>query len=197
MQFLDAIIARRSEFSLSKDIQLTDKEVESLISDMLEHTPAAFNKQSQSVLLLLGEKHEAFWDHLADVMKTFVPAEQFVKTKAKMNAFKAAFGTILFYEDMSVIEELADKFPLYKEKFNNWSYEQSGSLQTNIWVALRTKHIGASLQHYNELIEDYVKDTYNLPQSWELRGQMPFGKIIKPAAKKDKIDVSKRFLIEK
>ena len=35
---------------------------------------------------------------------------------------------------------------------------------------------GASLQHYNELIEVEVKREWNLPDKWKLISQMPFGK---------------------
>jgi predicted oxidoreductase (fatty acid repression mutant protein) len=32
------------------------------------------------------------------------------------------------------------------------------------------------LQHYNPLIDEKVKKTWNLPASWKLIAQMPFGK---------------------
>ncbi|NFV72581.1 nitroreductase, partial [Clostridium botulinum] len=35
---------------------------------------------------------------------------------------------------------------------------------------------GASLQHYNELIEEDVKKEWNIPNNWKLIAQMPFGK---------------------
>ena len=34
---------------------------------------------------------------------------------------------------------------------------------------------GASLQHYNELIESQVKEEWSLPSNWKLIAQMPFG----------------------
>ena len=35
--------------------------------------------------------------------------------------------------------------------------------------------LGASLQHYNPLIDDEVRRTWNLPGDWMMIAQMPFG----------------------
>ena len=43
-----------------------------------------------------------------------VPAEAFPATEAKIdNAFAAGYGTVLYYEDESVVEGLQNAFPLY------------------------------------------------------------------------------------
>ena len=49
-------------------------------------------------------------------------------------------------------------------------------LQFAVWTALEDEGLGASLQHYNPLIDDDVRAEWNLPASWRLLGQMPFGK---------------------
>ena len=66
--------------------------------------------------------------------------------------------------------------PTYKHNFPIWSKESSGMHQFNIWTSLNLLGCGASLQHYNELIEEEVKKEWNIPDSWEMRAQMPFGK---------------------
>lgn len=38
---------------------------------------------------------------------------------------------------------------------------------------------GASLQHYNPVIDQAVKTVWHIPDSWKLIAEMPFGK---PAA---------------
>ncbi len=48
--------------------------------------------------------------------------------------------------------------------------------QFNVWTSLQLEGFGASLQHYNELIADQVKKEWNIPEGWEVRAQMPFGK---------------------
>ena len=45
-----------------------------------------------------------------------------------------------------------------------------------IWTALEIEGFGASLQHYNELIESDIKKEWSTPDNWKLIGQMPFGK---------------------
>lgn len=195
MEYLEALKARRSEYDLSKDISMSMVDLENYLKDIMVHTPSAFNSESQRILLLLNKNHDLFWDELIMVMKGIVEGKAFEKTKSKLEAFKRAYGTILFFDDMSVIEQLQNRFPLYKENFSQWSIEQNAMLQSNIWVGLKTHNIGASLQHYNELMDAYVKKTFNIPKEWELRSQMPFGHIVEKAEIKEHSDISKRFLI--
>jgi predicted oxidoreductase (fatty acid repression mutant protein) len=44
-----------------------------------------------------------------------------------------------------------------------------------VWTALAEAGIGASLQHYAPLIDAEVARTWDVPLSWKLRAQMPFG----------------------
>lgn len=46
-----------------------------------------------------------------------------------------------------------------------------------VWTALANSDIGANLQHYNPLIDDAVRQAFNIPNNWELVAQMPFGGI--------------------
>ena len=39
----------------------------------------------------------------------------------------------------------------------------------------RRRRIGASLQHYNPLIDNEVREHWGLPGQWQLIAQMPFG----------------------
>jgi len=47
--------------------------------------------------------------------------------------------------------------------------------QLAIWTMLEEAGFGASLQHYNPLIDEEVVKTWNLPSTWKLVAQMPFG----------------------
>ena len=82
----------------------------------------------------------------------------------------------MFYEDQSVIESLQEQFALYKDNFPKWSQQSSGMHQLIVWTALEAEGLGASLQHYNELIETEVRNEWNIPGNWQLIAQMPFGK---------------------
>ena len=65
-------------------------------------------------------------------------------------------------------------------------------LQFSVWTELAEEGVGASLQHYNPLIDDEVHSTFSLPTSWELIAQMPYGDIVTPAGPKESADVNER-----
>ena len=48
-------------------------------------------------------------------------------------------------------------------------------LQFAVWTLLEEAGLGASLQHYNPLIDEAVKRVWQIPDSWQLLAQMPFG----------------------
>lgn len=55
--------------------------------------------------------------------------------------------------------------------------------------------IGASLQHYNPVIDDKVRELLDLPESYKLIAQMPFGGIVEEPETKESEDISKRVKI--
>ena len=79
------------------------------------------------------------------------------------------------------------------KKMHDWTFEANGMLQYMVWTALADKHIGASLQHYNPLIDAGVKARWKLPESWRLMSQMPFGNIKTPAGSKEFLPLDARF----
>ena len=105
-----------------------------------------------------------------------VPAEAFVKTEEKIdNSFACGYGTVLFFEDQKVVKGLQEAFPSYQDNFPGWSLQTSAMHQLAIWVMLEDVGFGASLQHYNPLIDDEVRRAWNLPGHWHLIAEMPFG----------------------
>lgn len=104
---------------------------------------------------------------------------------------------MLFFEDMSIIESLQKRFDTYKDNFPIWSQQSNGMLQFVVWTSLEIEGLGASLQHYNELIEDEVKQQWNISNSWKLIAQMPFGKPTAPAGDKEFMPVEERVKIFK
>lgn len=150
----------------------------------MKYTPSAFNSQSARVVLLLGKEHDKLWDITKEALRKVVPAENFAPTEEKINSFKSGYGTILYFEETSIIESLQQQFALYKDNFPVWAQQSNGMLQFAIWTALEMEGLGASLQHYNELIEDEIKKEWGIASSWKLIGQMPFGKPTAPAGEK-------------
>ena len=55
--------------------------------------------------------------------------------------------------------------------------------------------LGASLQHYNPLIDDEVRRTWNLPESWMLIAEMPFGTPTAEPGEKEFGELSERIKI--
>ena len=75
-------------------------------------------------------------------------------------------------------------FMQYAHNFPLWSQQSSGMLQYVVWTGLANINLGASLQHYNEVIESDVSATFDVPSTWKLIAQMPFGSIETPAGDK-------------
>ena len=57
---------------------------------------------------------------------------------------------------------------LLKVYFANWSVQTNAMHQFAIWTALSSKGIGASLQHYNPLVDQITTQEFDIPASWKL-----------------------------
>lgn len=173
--FNQLVESRRSYYGIDKKSPISDEDIIQIIEHAVKYAPSAFNSQSGRVVLLLGENHDKLWEITRETLRKIVPADSFASTDAKIDSFKKGYGTILFFEDEAIVEGLQQQFPLYKDNFPVWSLQSSGMLQYLVWVGIEGAGLGASLQHYNPLIDDEVKETWNLPKSWKLISQMPFG----------------------
>jgi predicted oxidoreductase (fatty acid repression mutant protein) len=182
--FLTAVADRRTYYGITKETTISDARIKEIIDHAVKFTPSAFNSQSGRIVLLLGQQHDKLWDITKESLRKIVPADSFSSTEDKINSFQNGYGTVLFFEDHSIVESLQQQFALYKDNFPVWSLQSSGMLQFVIWTALEEEGLGASLQHYSELIDADVKKEWNLPQSWKFMAQMPFGKpIVQPDEK--------------
>lgn len=173
--YLNVLKNRRSQYALGKDLPLAQQEVTEVIQEAVRHSPSAFNSQSTRVVVLYGAQHEKFWGFVKEALQKIVPADAFGATESKLNSFAAGAGTVLFYEDQDVVKGLQEQFALYADNFPIWSEHASGIAQFAVWTALSAADIGASLQHYNPLADAAVAAEWNIPASWKLRAQMPFG----------------------
>lgn len=174
--FYTAVEGRRSIYGISKETVVSDERIIEVIEHAVKHAPSAFNSQSGRVVVLLGENHDKQWNITEAALKEVVPAENFQPTAEKMEAFRSGYGTVLFFEDQSVVESLEQQFPLYKDAFAPYSMQSSGMLQYIVWTALEVEGFGATLQHYQPLIDEAVQKMWDVPESWVLLAQMPFGK---------------------
>ncbi|WZX99771.1 nitroreductase family protein [Bacillus sp. FSL W7-1360] len=174
--FYTAIEKRRSYYALGKEAVTSDTRIQEVVEHAVKHVPSAFNSQSTRVCILLGSQHDTLWDMTTNILKETVgPDADFTATQQRMDGFKGAYGTILFFEDEEVVKQLQERFPLYADNFPLWSEQTSGMHQFAIWTGLEAEGYGASLQHYNPLIDVAVAQKWAIPNTWKLRAQMPFG----------------------
>lgn len=194
----EALKHRRSYYALSNESPLRNEEIEELLKFVLAYVPSAFNSQSPRLVLLLGESHRKLWEIVKETLKKIIPEASYEVSEHKIDtSFLAGYGTVLFYEDQSVVEHLQKSFPLYRDKFPDWSQQVSAMTQFAVWTMLEDAGFGASLQHYNPLIDDKVATEWHLSPSWRLIAQMPFGKPLQQPAPPEHKSVKERFRVFK
>ena len=195
--FLDAVRNRRSIYDIGKEVTLSQDQIIQVVQQAVQYAPSAFHSQSARAVILFGQAHQALWDIAKEVLQGVVPAENFAATAEKLDSFARGFGTVLFFEDQPTVEGLQKKFPLYSENFPIWASQASGMAQFAVWTALEAEGLGASLQHYNPLIDEKVRQQWGLPAGWKLIAQMPFGSVNAPADPKTFMPIGERVKVFK
>lgn len=197
MSFTDLAALRRSRYVLTDQIPLSEQQLQTLLQKCLLQAPSAFNSQSARMVLLLGEKHKHFWQMTLACLQKIVSVQQLPASTLKIRSFAAAYGTVLYYDDTHTVKELQSKFPAYAANFPVWAQQANGMLQYAVWTAFAEAGIGASLQHYNPLIDTAAAEAYHIAPSWQMVAQMPFGTPGAPATEKTFLPLETRFKIEK
>lgn len=196
--FMEAIKNRRSIYALSNELIVSKERIEEIVKDAIKHVPSAFNSQSTRIVILFGEHHDKLWQFTLNELKKLTSEEQFVETEKRvMGGFASGYGTVLFFEDQSVVEYLVNSFPLYGDRFPDWSLHTNAMHQFVIWTALEAEGLGASLQHYNPLIDENIQREWGIDKNWKLYAQLPFGKPLMRAGEKEFSDVEARVKVFK
>ncbi|WEV54496.1 nitroreductase family protein [Leuconostocaceae bacterium ESL0723] len=193
--FNDLQKKRRSIYALGDQVKQTPEELFGMVNEAIKDAPTAFNSQSVRAVTLTGDAHKKLWDMVLDTLRKVVKnPDVFETTEQKVNgSFKSGFGTVLYFTDMDVVHGLEEQFPSYKDNFYDWSEEAIGIALYSVWLTLTEADLGASIQHYNPLIDQAVAEAFDIPSNWKLRGEMPFGTIEAPAAPKDYMPDDERF----
>ena len=179
-----AFDTRRTIYALGNELPVMPQAIVNIAERVLLHTPSAFNSQSSRLIVLFGKQHTQLWDITEAKLRQEVGNGDFSSSEKKIDSFRAAAGTVLFFEDSDVVKALQDKFPLYAHHFPTWAQQTSAMHQYALWTELRTLEVGASLQHYNPPIDNDAATVFKVPDNWVLVAQMPFGNILEPAGKK-------------
>lgn len=182
--FLELIRGRRSVYALNTNTAVSQKQIMNVIERCVYEAPSAFNSQSPRIVVLFKDSSKKFWNLTMDSLRKVIPPEKFGPTEEKINAFMQGIGTILFYEDDKITQDLQEKFPTYKALFPQWAEHNNAILQYMVWAALTELGLGANLQHYNPLVDEMAATSFDIPKNWRLIAQLNFGAVVRPADEK-------------
>ncbi len=183
MKLEEAILNRRSIRTLEKFAQLSSQKIEAVV-EVARHAPNSYNMQGSRAVVLMDDANDRFWDITEKELRKVTPPDGFARTQKKLDGFRGGNGTILFYEDMELVEQMKENFPLYADKFDHWAQQNNAIFEYSIWLTLHAEGIAASLQHYNPLVDEAVQKEWNISPDWLMIAQMPFGKAAEEPAPK-------------
>ena len=186
---------RRTNYTLGKDVTLPQEEITARIEAVVREVPSALNMQSGRIIIAYGSAHDKIWQITKDTLRAVVPAEAFANTEKKIDSFAAAYGTILYYDDTDVVKKLQEQFPLYAANFPTWAQQANGMMQYALWTLFANMGLAANLQHYNPLIDEALASKFDVPSSWQLIAQMPFGQPLSQPGPIEKLPIDERVKI--
>lgn len=186
---------RRTNYTLGKDVTLPQEEITARIEAVVREVPSAFNMQSGRIIIAYGSAHDKIWQITKDTLRAVVPAEAFANTEKKIDSFAAAYGTILYYDDTDVVKKLQEQFPLYAANFPTWAQQANGMMQYALRTLFANMGLAANLQHYNPLIDEALASEFDVPASWQLIAQMPFGQPLSQPGPIEKLPIDERVKI--
>jgi len=175
--FLAAVEQRCSCHALTKESPIADSRVKEIVDWAVTHAPSSFNVQSARAVLLVGGDHDKLWDIGDTILQQKMPEPAYRALAPRVQGFKAAHGTVLWFEDRSALEALGQKNPGIQGCIPEWSHHSNGMHQFIVWTALELEGLGCNLQHYNFMPEftQEVRQTWGLPDTWDLYSQLVFG----------------------
>ncbi|KAI1325190.1 nitroreductase [Xylariaceae sp. FL0255] len=176
LNLLKAIKNRGSLHMLSDGVAISNERILEIVKDGILHSPTPFNCQSGRTVVLLKDEHKTFWDLAYNAAKANVPPQIFEKAfEPRVKMFRAAYGTILFYESQEAIDQAVARMPVVKDKMPQWSEHSTGMLQYTIWTMLCAEGLGVNLQHFNPMVDAPAAKKWDIPADWSLKAQMVFG----------------------
>lgn len=187
MAYSDILKARRSMYILNDQLPVSQDLVTGRIKEAMSLSPTAFMMQDIHAVILTGNNHKKLWDKIVhDTLQKIVPPEPFKRTEVKLSTFSQAAGTILLVRDLDAVEQMKKDYATYAAEMDAWSWQDLGIAMVNIWNSLAEINVGANIQHYNPLIDDEVKATWDIPDNYQLVGQMVYGGIISRPGDKER-----------
>lgn len=134
MGIFDSLAKRRSYYKLNKELPVSQEEVVKTIEAMTEVVPDAFNMKSARVIVALKDNQDKLWDTIYDAFGGKVP-------RAKIDSFKAAAGTILYYYDENLVKALQEK-----SRHSCEPVESVGQIQSSAQISGRTATVRRTIR---------------------------------------------------
>ncbi|KAI4848858.1 hypothetical protein E4T44_02385 [Aureobasidium sp. EXF-8845] len=161
--FLGATKARRSLYALSKESPISNDRILSIVEHAIRYTPSPFNARSCRCIVLFGDHHDTLWDMGAAAIQRCMPMAVDILI-SKVQGFRAGYGTVLFFEDVESVKELNPRFAKMSEE------------NPKLWTALEAEGLGCNLQHYQDMMHEEMYAEWNIPETWQAKAQLVFGK---------------------
>ncbi|KAH0830838.1 hypothetical protein AYO21_11387 [Fonsecaea monophora] len=197
--FFELVKGRRSIYSLSKESTIPDSKIEEIVKFAVTWAPSTYNVQSARAVVLFKDNHDKVWEIVKKHMDQ-VPLDEGMRgyMNSRIAGWKDSYGTILWYEDQTALDALAEKNPMVKPKLTEWSDHSTGIHQFIVWTALEAEGLGANLQHFNfhpGVIAD-LESTFDIPKEWILKAQLVFGKPTGGPQEKTFEPIEKRVIVK-
>lgn len=187
-EFKNVIKNRRSIYALGNNSDYSIDEIVATIRETQKDVPSAFNSQTSRLVVLHGDANTKFWNLILDVQKDVLDQATWDFMSPIMEGAKNGIGTVLFFEDRDAVATM----PTQGQRTEAYKQNNSANSQYAAWLALADMNLGGSLQHFNvgyeQGFDKAVRELFDLPESYELIAQMPFGSIEQEAGDKEYID---------
>jgi uncharacterized protein len=126
---LSFIEVRRSIYNLSNTLPIPASRVTGIVSHAIKHCPSPFNTQSARTVIVSGPAHAKLWEMGDEMLKRTLPPPAYQSLAPKVAGFKAAYGTVMFFDDQAALDEMGQENPAVKDMMPQWSEHASGMLQ--------------------------------------------------------------------
>ncbi|OCL10939.1 Nitroreductase [Glonium stellatum] len=173
--FLAATQARRSMYALAKESPISNERIIEIVEHAIKYAPSPFNVRSTRCVVLFGAEHNKLWEHAYKITEESTPQAIGI-LGPKINGFAAAYGTCMFFDDASALNDLTPRFAALSRQYPEWSEHSNGMHQYIVWTGLEAEGLGCNLQHYQPSITPFVNSEWRIPETWSLKCQMVFGK---------------------
>jgi predicted oxidoreductase (fatty acid repression mutant protein) len=137
--------------------------------------PAAYNRPPWHIVVV-HERSGGFWDVVEAAFRDRLGGDRLARYLDRLAGFRGGVGAVLVYEDRTAVEEMRQACGIDHDQARAYSEQGLGMVQLALWLAIVAEGLGASLQHWEALIEDRVAAFLGLPADrFRLAATMPLG----------------------